>query len=245
VGAAVQFRVKKNTTLGGMMPEGLLHIGAMAVLLGAGYLKLDRIGATSEELTKKLSEIRSTIRGWVKSLNRQFVVEVQGKKHLDPVFDTVGAHYIMHLAGENCNHFSKLQKVGCIGLRIYYSPFHKAFMTGTHRLPVAVLTAISIALFILAADGTIWDDMPLWHAGITIASVGIRFHTIAGAFIWFCVTILWVFASVLVSRRLTYLDNNALKFMQTIRARDEAARVNEELRKLNEAYERAKNTAVP
>jgi hypothetical protein len=202
------------------MPDGLMHLGAMAVLVGAAYLNLDKISSTANALLKRMRRLGHKVREAISALEGTPVVAYQGSERIHPIFNTEHVYFLLYIANVQTQ---TDDQPGCFAHELsLYSPDmrekHRAlsnkiarglnyFSSGRHRRPINFLTILSIIGFFLLA----WPLDGGWHKSfVEMPIVEVILYLI------FCVTILWAFVSVYMAHGLDDLDIKCAQYLSVL-----------------------------
>ncbi len=110
------------------------------------------------------------------------------------------------------------------------APFMRGFRRGWHRIPVSIFTISSIVAFFYCVYATMKNGEPTLP-GLTIDQA-------AEAYFWlFTTTIVWTFATALISHRLYMLGRVCTKFMNQIQRRNSASKAGQAERAVSAAHD--------
>jgi hypothetical protein len=213
------------------MTDGMLHLGSMAVLVGAVFLGLDKVSAVASDLSERLDELKPYVKGGLKSLERPHKKIIDGGEAvLDPVYDTFGAYFLLWFAEYDTALYGAWKKCGHFFHRRMRAPFIRGFRRGWHRIPVGLLTALSIFAFLYCIYVEMIDVPPVLF--------GLPIKPEMQMFFWlFTITILWTFITAYISHRLYTLRRVCTKYLIQTQKRNSASKAGTASKAVDEAYE--------
>lgn len=194
----------------GVEIEGLMHLGAMAVLTTAAYLGYDRVRRDSNEFYASLGKLSVTVKA------RFFELDVMVDERLDvgnPIVDLASARLLGHLAGIPTNEPKKTRAWHWIKCVFWHAPGLWFFRHRVDRWVVGPLCIVSLFLFLFLVWAAIEKYPNIANAAFQID----LFWIFAG-------TILSVFFSLICSHRVQAIEEQYDEFNTQVDVRKENAR---------------------
>jgi hypothetical protein len=172
--------------------EGLLHVGALAVVICAGYLGIDRIRSERQTLVAEINAVQKYVRTKIDALN------LPAEQHVEiPKPYRIHAMYVLcYVAKVRLANIPKRSRIASFFCRIWYVPLLRYFHSGADRIVIGALCLISFILF----EFTI-------YAGIAQHSWLLSFYPLLTVFCIYTAILLWVFITASLSLRLRNLGS--------------------------------------
>lgn len=204
--------------------DGLLHLGAMAVLLGVGFLGLDKIAEIRPKLQSQLLEIRQIVlRRLTKADARLDYNLAQGTA----AHKTKNSCFLLYLAEKARPERPLYNRLGHYGTRFLRAPFLNSFVTGRYNTLVFCITALSMFAFLFLVNESIPPKhqpgslADLWPGFVThpvqwLGSVMVNHpeHMRDLCFWLFVITLATVIVVVGISRRLDSLRSRSDAYLR-------------------------------
>jgi hypothetical protein len=181
--------------------EGLLHLGALAVVICAGYLGIDRIRNERQTLVAELKAVGDYVRTRIDAL----AIPADQHVELPPPYRT-HAMYVLCFVGEvrlaNIPRRSRFASFFC---KLWYAPLLRYFRSGADRVLIAIMCLVSFALFECMILGAIHKH---WLVTNQLA--------LDVAFAIFTTIVCWVFITAAVSHRLRVIGATCMKLKKKV-----------------------------
>ncbi|HZL58977.1 MAG TPA: hypothetical protein VFC38_04695 [Stellaceae bacterium] len=131
----------------------LLHLGAFALILGVGYLGLDRVHGEVDRLNKELTAIEAA----VKQMLLRFGLYKDGNSHLNLRFECDEFRLLCYVGREKL-HAPRGIAVRVWQKRVWVMPFLRSFHVKRDKKLVGVLVIIALYVFIRATAAAMWPE---------------------------------------------------------------------------------------
>jgi hypothetical protein len=166
---------------------GLLHLGALAVVLCAGYLGIDRIRDGRQTLVDELTAVAKYVRTQIDAL------EIPADQHVElpPPYRTHAMYVLCYVGEVRLANIPRRSRAASFFCKLWYAPLLRYFRNGRDRRWITAMCLISFVLFECLILGGIHDH-PL-----------LRNQTaLDGSFVIFTFIVCWVFVTAALSHRL-------------------------------------------
>jgi len=164
--------------------DGILHLGALAVVLTLGYIGLDK------QITKPLDEKTAFVSNDIKNLVEELIIKYGLVRDLEKtLFAPYCSYLIFLIRGEAC--LARRWRKACYFLRRQKDLTLFAYFTSFHVKFISAHFAICFLSLIVVAAGGIWPWPPLSDVRLL--------RVIFGFYIW---TVTWLVVSLALCRRL-------------------------------------------
>lgn len=167
--------------------EGLLHLGALAVVLCAGYLGIDRIRNERQTLVEELKAVAKYVRTQIDAL----AIPADQHVQLPPPYCTHAMYVLCYVGEVRLANIPRRSRVASFFCKLWYAPLLRYFLNGRDRHWIAAMCLISFILFECLILGGIHDH------------VLVRDTTVLDViFVVFTFIVCWVFVTAALSHRL-------------------------------------------
>jgi hypothetical protein len=178
------------------MAEGLLHLGAMAVLTGIVYLNLDKASPKPEDVATTVETLRERVRIWSKEYDPEYSYKPDNGKKMRPSrsYDSGTGYFLLSFAkNPACKHFPRYQRWAFGSFNFFCHPASSMIGDGYHAILIGLLTALSAICFFCQIGGHIFE---------------IHYYLIddQALFIIYTVTVILTLCFARLSRRISSLE---------------------------------------
>ena len=187
----------------------LLHLGALAVVLTAGYLGLDRIRAGRHRFAEDLRRIEIAVAGLLLEMG----VTRNDRVTLRRAYDSWEVHVLCFVANKPIR--LRWRWPVCFVLRQWYFPLLRYFRFKYDFWCVSVLLCVSIGLFLLANASIVWPTVgwPIYTRPI------LPLLTPESCFLCFTVATLWIVLTAVAGYRLLSIRKLCDELESRVKAR--------------------------
>jgi len=147
------------------MPDGLFHLGSLAVLVGLVYLNLEKISSNRNDLIIDLKQLRDEIRERIIRVDIPvtYIDKKTGKKKINLIYDNRHMHFLLCIAK------MKERKEYGLPIRSWYFAYRnvRAFglpfiVDGWHTIPAGILTLMSACAFLAEVGMQVFKNSLSW-----------------------------------------------------------------------------------
>lgn len=192
--------------------DGLMHLGALSVLVTAGYVGYDRIRRDSNDFYAELSKLRTRVRERFLELD----VMTNDVLQLNPIVDFFAARLLSHVAGIRTNETRGKRFGHWLKCSIWHAPGLPLFRTKADRWIIVGLCFIVLIAFLHLISATVWD---VWLGEVYKSAEGRK-----NIFWLFTCTILAVFVALACSHRVQAIEEQYEEFNRQVDARKTEAK---------------------
>jgi hypothetical protein len=189
--------------------DGILHLGAMAVLMAFGSVGFDRVAERTQSLSKTLNALQKKASEELHQIDKQIDEKIRPDVNgTNVVLRTANCAFLLYMAAMKRPGRLGHVRFGHFCFRFWRAPFVKFFANGWHIIPILLMALGSIAAFI----GLIFQQA----------------HEVSGRAyndIWmilFTTTVIWVLVTVGISWRLNTLEARCYTYLKQFKAEVEA-----------------------
>ncbi len=131
------------------MPDALLHLGAMAVLVGIVYLNLDKVSSIRNAFVTDLRSLKEEIGSRFMRADVEIShINSKGKVVINSVYKNRHTHFLLCVGKlDQRFQYGKYYRFWYSFHRSFHAPCLSLIRDGWHNLPVGILTVISAFLF--------------------------------------------------------------------------------------------------
>jgi hypothetical protein len=176
--------------------EGLLHLGALAVVICAGYLGIDRIRNERQTLVEELRAVGTYVRKRIDAL----ALPAEQHVELPPPYRTHAMYVLCYVGGVRLANIPRRSRIASFFCKLWYAPLLRYFRSGADRVCISIMCLISFALFecIILAGIHGHELVKSWIALDVV-------------FVVFTVIVCWVFMTAALSHRLRNIGPTSMR----------------------------------